>query len=197
MGLKLEDKRAVVAEVSAGNGACRGDDSVVENRGLEVGQMTELRKRARNAGCIARCENARAPRGRRYTVCRAGGEDGWSARIRHFERSRRGRKVLHEFAKGNEKFAIKGGAMGSYVMTSKEVASLATMPSREELLAKLLGTMQAPRSRAVRANAERGAVALRSRAGCRARCQGRGLTSVPRPLPFLTEQRNDLRKAEE
>ena len=53
-------------------------------------------------------------------------------------------KVLNEFAKANEKFVIKAGAMPNQVMTAKEVATLATMPSREELLAKLMGTMQAP-----------------------------------------------------
>ena len=53
-------------------------------------------------------------------------------------------KVLHAYAKGNDKLVIKGGAMPNSVMTAKEVGDLATMPSREELLAKLLGTMQAP-----------------------------------------------------
>jgi large subunit ribosomal protein L10 len=52
--------------------------------------------------------------------------------------------VLNDFAKANEKFVIKAGAMANYVMSAKDVKSLATMPSREELLAKLLGTMQAP-----------------------------------------------------
>ena len=46
--------------------------------------------------------------------------------------------------KANEKFVIKAGAMPGQFMTPKQVATLATMPSREELLAKLLGTMQAP-----------------------------------------------------
>ena len=53
-------------------------------------------------------------------------------------------KVLHEFAKANDKLVIKAGAMPNQVMTSKEVATLASMPSREQLLAKLMGTMQAP-----------------------------------------------------
>jgi large subunit ribosomal protein L10 len=53
-------------------------------------------------------------------------------------------KVLHDFAKGNDKFVIKAGAMANFVMSPKDVANLATMPSREELLSKLLGTMQAP-----------------------------------------------------
>jgi large subunit ribosomal protein L10 len=53
-------------------------------------------------------------------------------------------KVIHEFAKGNDKLVIKGGAMPNSVMSAKDVSSLATMPSREELIAKLMGTMQAP-----------------------------------------------------
>jgi large subunit ribosomal protein L10 len=53
-------------------------------------------------------------------------------------------KVLYEFSKGNDKFVIKGGAMPNLVMSGKEIASLAALPSREELLSKLLGTMQAP-----------------------------------------------------
>ena len=48
------------------------------------------------------------------------------------------------FAKTNDKFVIKAGAMPDQVMTAKEVATLASMPSRLELLAKLMGTMQAP-----------------------------------------------------
>jgi large subunit ribosomal protein L10 len=52
--------------------------------------------------------------------------------------------VLHDFAKGNEKFVIRAGAMANHVMSAKDVAALASLPSREELLSKLLGTMQAP-----------------------------------------------------
>jgi large subunit ribosomal protein L10 len=52
--------------------------------------------------------------------------------------------VLHEFAKDNDKLVIKAGAMANLVMSEKDVANLATMLSREELLSKLLGTMQAP-----------------------------------------------------
>jgi large subunit ribosomal protein L10 len=59
-------------------------------------------------------------------------------------------KVLQEFAKGNEKLVITAGAMANQVMTSKEVASLASLPGRQELLATLLGTMQAPIAKFVR-----------------------------------------------
>ena len=53
-------------------------------------------------------------------------------------------KVLHEFSKDNEKLVIKVGALGEHVMSVAEIVALASLPSREELLARLLGTMQAP-----------------------------------------------------
>ena len=59
-------------------------------------------------------------------------------------------KLLNDFAKGNDKLTIKVGAMPNYVMDAVGVKALATMPSREELLSKLLGTMQAPIAQFVR-----------------------------------------------
>ena len=59
-------------------------------------------------------------------------------------------KVLNDFAKGNEKFVITGGAMPGQVMTSRQIADLASLPSRDELIAKLLGTMLAPVAKLVR-----------------------------------------------
>ena len=61
-----------------------------------------------------------------------------------------GAKVLAAFAKDNEKFVIKGGVMANALMSAKDVKTLATMPSREELLAMLVGTMQAPVVKLVR-----------------------------------------------
>jgi large subunit ribosomal protein L10 len=59
-------------------------------------------------------------------------------------------KVLNDFAKGHERLVIAGGAMPGQVMSAKEIAALASLPSREELIAKLLGTMQAPMAKLVR-----------------------------------------------
>jgi large subunit ribosomal protein L10 len=61
-----------------------------------------------------------------------------------------GAKVLADFAKDNEHFVIKAGAMPNALMTAKDVKVLATMPGRQELLAKLAGTMQAPIVKLVR-----------------------------------------------
>jgi large subunit ribosomal protein L10 len=59
-------------------------------------------------------------------------------------------KVLAGFAKDNDKLVVKAGAMPNYVMDDKGVKALATMPSREQLLAKLMATMQAPIGQFVR-----------------------------------------------
>jgi len=59
-------------------------------------------------------------------------------------------KVLNEFAKANEKLVIRAGATPNAVITAKDVKALASMPSREQLIAQLLGTMQAPVAQFVR-----------------------------------------------
>jgi len=151
LGLNLDDKKAVVDEVGAE--VARAQAIVLaENRGLEVGQMTELRKRARHAGIYFRVvKNTLARRAVADTPFselaeKMVGPLAYGISCDPVALA----KVLHEFAKGNDKLAIKGGAMANYVMSAKDVASLATMPSREELLAKLLGTMQAPVAQFVR-----------------------------------------------
>ena len=58
--------------------------------------------------------------------------------------------MLSVFAKDNDKLVVKAGAMPNYVMDEAGVKALATMPSRDELLAKLMATMQAPIGQFVR-----------------------------------------------
>jgi large subunit ribosomal protein L10 len=58
--------------------------------------------------------------------------------------------VLSEFAKENELFVIKAGAMPNAVMSVQEIKALAQLPGREELIATLLGTLQAPMAKLVR-----------------------------------------------
>ena len=53
-------------------------------------------------------------------------------------------RVLNDFAKGNDKLVIKAGSYAGNVLDVDSVKALASIPSREELLAKLLGVMQAP-----------------------------------------------------
>ncbi|MGZ5118410.1 MAG: 50S ribosomal protein L10 [Burkholderiales bacterium] len=146
MGLNLEQKQAVVAEVS--EQVSRAQVIVLaEYRNLPVGNMTELRKRARTSGIYLRVlKNTLARRAVADTPFAGLTEKmvgplayGISADPVAVA------KVLHEFSKENsEKFTIKAGAMPNVVMTPDQVAQLAKMPSRQELLATLVGTMQAP-----------------------------------------------------
>lgn len=53
-------------------------------------------------------------------------------------------KVLVDFAKANEKLSIKAALLDGKVISENEVKALASMPSKEELIAKLMGSMQAP-----------------------------------------------------
>ncbi len=56
-------------------------------------------------------------------------------------------KILKEFAKGNEKFSVKGGLLGDSVVDAKAIEALASLPSREQLLANLLALINAPATR--------------------------------------------------
>ena len=146
MGLNLEQKQAVVAEVSAEVAKAQAI-VLAEYRGLAVGNMTELRKRARNSGVFLRVlKNTLARRAVSETPF-AGLTEKMIGPLFYGISSDpvAVAKVLHEFSRENvEKFVIKGGAMPNVVMSPQEVAALARMPSREQLLAMVLGTMQAP-----------------------------------------------------
>lgn len=151
MGLNLEQKQAVVAEVSAQLAKAQAV-ILAEYRSLAVGQMTELRRKARGSGVYLRVlKNTLARRAVADTPFR-GLADKMVGPLAYGISNDpvAAAKVLHEFARDNEKFVIKAGAMPNVVMTPRDVAELAKMPSRRELLSQLLGTMQAPVAKLVR-----------------------------------------------
>lgn len=145
LSLNLEEKKAVVAEVNA---QLANAQTIVmaEYRGMEVGDMTKLRAKAREAGIYLRVLKNTLVRRAVAETPFAGLADQMVGPLAYGISSDpvAAAKVLHEFAKGNDKFVIKAGAMANFVMSPKDVANLATMPSRDELLSKLMGTMQAP-----------------------------------------------------
>ena len=151
MGLSLEQKQAVVSEVSAKLANAQAV-IVAEYRGIGVENVTQLRAKARKSGLYLRVlKNTLARRAVQGTPF-AKLADQMTGPLMYgiAQDPVAGAKVLSEFAKENELFVIKGGAMPNAVMSAKDVKALATMPSREELLAKLLGTMQAPVAKLVR-----------------------------------------------
>lgn len=151
MSLNLEEKKAVVAEIGA-QVAQAGAIVLAEYRGLEVGDMTELRRKARVAGVYFRVlKNTLARRAVADTpFAELSGKMVGPLAYGIAADPVKVAKVLHEFAKANEKFVIKAGAMANLVMTPKQVGDLARLPSREELLATLMATMQAPVAKFVR-----------------------------------------------
>lgn len=151
MSLNLEQKQAVVAEVSAELAKAQAV-ILAEYRSVPVKDMTELRKRARVSGVYLRVlKNTLARRAVAETPFKGLTEKMVGPLAYGISSDPVAvAKVLQEFAKDHEKFVIRAGAMHNVVMSARDVADLAKMPSRQELLATLLGTMQAPIAKFVR-----------------------------------------------
>lgn len=168
MSLSLEEKKVVVEQVS---NALSGSQAaiVAEYRGLTVEQMTNLRREARNAGVYLQVVKntlvRRAVQGSDFEcldehlkgpLALAASEDPVAVA-----------KVLSAFAKDNELLAIKAGAMSGKPLSMEEIQALAKLPGREELLAKLVGTLQAPVAKFVRTLNEVPAAFVRTLAAVR------------------------------
>ncbi|HYX63953.1 MAG TPA: 50S ribosomal protein L10 [Burkholderiales bacterium] len=151
MGLNLEQKQAMVAEVAAKLAAAQAV-IVAEYRGLDVGRVTQLRAKARKSGLYLRVlKNTLARRAVKGTPFEKLSEQMIGPLMYGIAADPvAGAKVLSEFARENELFVIRAGAMPNAVMSEKEIKALALLPSREELLARLLGTMQAPMAKLAR-----------------------------------------------
>lgn len=145
MGLNLDEKKAVVAEVSA-QVANAQTIVLADYRGVEVGDLTRLRASARKSGVYLRVL-------KNTLVRRAVADTSFAPLAEHMTGPLiygisadpvAAAKVLNEFAKGNEKFELRAGAYSGQLLDKSGVQALASIPGREELLAKLLGIMQAP-----------------------------------------------------
>jgi len=145
MALNLDDKKAVVAEVSA-QVANAQTIVVAEYRGIEVGHLTELRKKARESGVYLRVlKNTLARRAVAGTSFEGLSSAMTGPLIYSMSQDAvAAAKVLNDFAKTNDKIVLKAGCYSGKVLDQASVKALASIPSREELLAKLLGVMQAP-----------------------------------------------------
>jgi large subunit ribosomal protein L10 len=145
LSLNLTEKKAVVAEVSE-QVASAQVIVLAEYRGLTVTEITSLRAEARKAGVYLRVlKNTLVRRAIDGTPFSGLTNDMIGPLMFGISADPvAAAKVMNSFAKTNDKFVIKAGAMPNEVLDQAGVKALATMPSREELLSKLLGTMQAP-----------------------------------------------------
>lgn len=151
LSLDLQKKEAVVAEVAKQVSTAQAI-VLAENRGMPVSDMTQLRAKARASGVYFRVVKntlvRRAVVGTPFEKLsdRMVGPLTYGIGADPVAVA----KVLNDFAKGYEKLVIMAGAMPGQVMSAKDIAALASLPSRDELLAKLMGTMQAPVTKFVR-----------------------------------------------
>ena len=152
MSLNLDDKKAVVAEVSA-QVANAQTIVVAQYAGIEVGDLTVLRAKARAAGVYLRVlKNTLARRAVADTPFAGLAEQMTGPLIYSISADPvAAAKVLNDFAKTNDKLVLKAGSYAGQVLDKAGVQALASVPSREELLSKLLFVMQAPVSGFARA----------------------------------------------
>ncbi|MAQ98940.1 MAG: 50S ribosomal protein L10 [Oceanospirillaceae bacterium] len=141
MALGLEDKKAIVAEVQeAAQGALSA--VIADSRGVTVGAMTALRKEAREAGVwmkvVRNTLARRAVEGTQYECLQ---DTFVGPTLIAFSKDHPGAaaRILKDFAKKNDKFELKGGAFEGNVVS---VEMLATLPTYDEAIAKLMSVMK-------------------------------------------------------
>lgn len=176
MALNLEDKKALVAEVAE---VASKAQSVVaaEYRGLTVGQMTELRSRARQSGVYMRVvKNTLARKALAGTSFESVGPKLKGPLVLAFSNDDPGAaaRVVKDFAKANEKLVATLVALGGQVLPAAELEKVAGLPTREQALSMLLGVLKAPISKFVRTLAEPPAKLARTVAAIRDQKQAAG-----------------------
>jgi large subunit ribosomal protein L10 len=151
LSLNRNEKAAVVTDVAA-QVARSQTLALAEYRGLTVEHLNNLRRQARDKGVYLHVlKNTLARRAVAGTPFEVASESMVGPLIYGFsEDAVAAAKVLSDFAKGNDKLVVKGGAYAGRMLSADGIKSLAAIPSKEVLLAQLLGLMQSPVSRMAR-----------------------------------------------
>ncbi len=143
--MNREEKSELLNEM---NSVISGSEAVVIShyRGLTVAEMGELRKKARELGAELRVTKNRITRlALKGTKFEALDELFKGPTIMAYSADPISAcKLCVEFAKANEKFLVVGGALSSGTLSMAEIERLATIPSMDELRAKIIGLLQAP-----------------------------------------------------
>ncbi len=143
---KVELKQPVVQEISE---RIKDAQSVVlvDHRGLTVEQDTQLRRELREAGVAYKVyKNTMMNFAFKGTDCEGLSQylEGPSAMAVSTEDATAPARVLAKFAKTAKALEIKGGVVEGVVYDAAGIANIANIPSREELISKLLGSLQSP-----------------------------------------------------
>ena len=152
MSLNKSEKQTVVADVSA-QVARSQTLALAEYRGLTVEHLNVLRKQARDKGVYLHVlKNTLARRAVAGTPFEVASASMVGPLIYGFsEDAVAAAKVIADFAKGNDKLVIKGGAFGGKALNADGVKALAAVPSKEVLLTQIAGLLQSPIARFARA----------------------------------------------
>jgi large subunit ribosomal protein L10 len=146
MALNLEDKKTMVAEVA--EVAAKAQSVVAaEYRGLTVGQMTELRSKARTQGVYMRVvKNTLARKALAGTAFESVGPKLKGPLVLAFSKDDPGAaaRVVKDFAKANEKLVATLVSIGGQVLPGSDLDRVASLPTREQALSMLLGALKAP-----------------------------------------------------
>lgn len=145
MSLNRNEKAAVVADVSA-QAAKSQTLALAEYRGLTVEHLNKLRVEARAKGVYLHVlKNTLARRAVAGTPFEVAAETMAGPLIYGFsEDPVAAAKVIADFAKGNDKLVIKGGAYAGKALDVNGLKSLASIPSREVLIAQVAGLLKSP-----------------------------------------------------
>ncbi len=151
MSLNRSEKEAVINDVT-GLAAKAQTLVIAEYRGITVADMTKLRSTARSNGVtLSVLKNTLARRAVAASGFAVVSDLMTGPLIYSFSVDAvAAAKVVAEFAKTNDKLVIRGGAYGGKALDANGVKQLASIPSKEILLAQLLGLMQSPISRTAR-----------------------------------------------
>ena len=163
MALRLEDKKALVAEVSA-IAATAHSAVAAEYRGMSVAQVTSLRAKARSQGVYVRViKNTLAKLAVEGTEFACLKEALKGPLILAFSREDPGSaaRVVKDFAKTNDKLVTKAVAIGGTLYGPADLERLASLPTLDQARAILLGVLQAPATKLVRTLAEPAALVAR------------------------------------
>jgi len=148
LSLNRSEKEAVISEVTSL--AAKAQTLVMaEYRGITVADLTQLRVKARGAGVsLSVLKNTLARRAVAGSSFEIGADMMTGPLIYGFsEDAVAAAKVVADFAKTNDKLVIRGGAYGGKALDVNGVKKLASIPSKEVLLAQLCGLLKSPISR--------------------------------------------------
>ena len=148
MSLNRSEKEAVITEVT-GLAANAQTLVMAEYRGITVADMTKLRTDARKQGVsLSVLKNTLARRAVAGSTFEVVSDQMTGPLIYGFSADAvAAAKVVADFAKTNDKLVIRGGAFGGKALDANGVKQLASIPSKEVLLAQLCGLLKSPISR--------------------------------------------------